>query len=176
MRTPRAAPSHIHPPRIGTVSVRDIANAVSKDERLTHLLFQVAAQLKPTGHPESKLRDGAAHRALADPDQAQLVARAAELGAVELERRIIPGRGGRRRTRDRQRDIVIEHLLGVYHDVTGRLPGITKDPLAEKRPSRRTIDFLTTTLAKFGLDVSPETLARHIDRYQIRYRRLELSH
>jgi hypothetical protein len=109
------------------------------------ILWQFGLAVSPA-RPEKGIEDGQAAKALesafADPAVLQSATQSARRN---LERGIVPGRGGNRHKADWPLRQTLLLLATLYFELTGDRPGISTDPFTGK-PSGRFLAFLTACL------------------------------
>jgi hypothetical protein len=146
----------------GSRSIEGLRQAIREIEGFAVFFYHFANGLCPEGHAERHIDDGSAHRALLDlaPGDPQVAAAARR--ALDQERpRVAKGRGGDRHRRPFAATNTIDHLVGFYTDLTGKLPGYTIDPVGGGM-SGPLVFFLRACLQAADLPVSDATLRRRI--------------
>jgi hypothetical protein len=166
-RTPESMLAAAMPPR--KRSVEALRLVLKTDYELALLFYQFADLLEPKRRAEGCIADGTAHRAFLDtPRQLPRIRIAARNAAALIRSRVRTGKGGDRRSeRVSVTDAVIDHLLGVYADVTGSTPGITvKSAELTCQVGGRAVDFLVACLDPTPIKASRATLRRRIEEYR----------
>jgi hypothetical protein len=138
---------------------RSVFEQVGDTARLL-ILWQFALAVSPA-RPEEAIEDGRARMAVeaafATPAVLQSAARAAR---ENLERGIVPGRGGNRHKPDWPLQQILLLLGTLYFELTGDRPGISTDPATEK-PSGRFLAFLTACLPPLGWQLGADAIRHH---------------
>jgi hypothetical protein len=139
---------------------------------LPKLHYHVAQLLSPTGNAEKELQKGTAREALLAPERhIGLLSKAAKNARVQLDESIRRGKGGNRRSGDTPRDLFVNHLLEIYRDVSGKLPGLTNNP-GLRQIQGPAAQFLRLALPRFGFPVATgSTLRRWIENFRREHKR-----
>jgi hypothetical protein len=139
---------------------------------LAQLHYHVAQLLSPTDEAEEQLQKGTARDALLAPElDTVLISNAAKSARVLLTASIRRGKGADRRSAKTPRDLFVNHLLEIYRDVTGKLPGLTNNPGAGGKIQGPAAEFLRKALPKCDFQAaSGPTLRRWIEDFRRRHK------
>ena len=150
-------------PTAGEPTAETFERVLQQHDGSALLHYHVALCLSPTGHAEARLQDGSARRTLLDPElDIALITRAAQSAKASLAPRIRRGKGTDRRSGSTPQRLTVDHLLEIFTDVTGRLPGVTANTI-DGRIQGPAVEFLRLVLPKARFPVpSGSTLRRWI--------------
>jgi hypothetical protein len=159
-------------PKAGESQAEVFEQVLQHHDGLAHLHYHVAQLLSPTGNAEEQLQKGRARDALlARESHVILISNAANSARVLLAARIRRGKGADRRSSDTPRDLFVNHLLEIYRDITGKLPGVTNNPGAGGKIQGSAVEFLRMALPKCDFRAATgSTLRRWIEDFRRRHK------
>jgi len=159
-------------PDVGKSPAEVFDQVLQHHDGLAQLHYHVAKLLSPTGNAEEELPKGSARAALLAPDlDVVLISNAAKSAQANLARTIRRGKGTDRRSGESPRDFFVNHLLEIYRDVTGKLPGLTNNP-GLRQIQGPAVQFLRLALPRFGFQAATgSTLRRRIEDFRREYKR-----
>src|SRR5260221_3092559 len=140
---------------------------------LAQLHYHVAKLLSETGCAEEQLKTGSARRALLAAElNVVLISVAAQSARANLARTIRRGKGDDRRSGESPLDLFVNHLLEIYWDVTGKLPGVTNNTGTRGKIEGPAVELLRMALTKVGFAApSGSTLRRRIENFRPQHKR-----
>ncbi len=143
-------------------------NVLQRHDTLPKLLYHVAKILSPTGNAEEELRKGTARKALRTPERhAVVISEGAKNARLQLDGDIRHEKGGDRRSGDTPRDLFVEHLLNIYLDFSGKLPGLTNRMPAGGKIQGPAVEFVRLALPRFGFQsATGSTIRRWIETFR----------